>query len=141
MGPAAGGADAFLTGAAGAAITTAGAGEVLAAGAAAGFAGALDLTTGFGAGFAGGLATGADALACFGLPVVLTGPFDAAFLTGRFCFFLGCGFLAKAGLAFFFGAGLGGVFFLPTGLDLARAAGLAFPWAAFFLVLLDLLTV
>jgi hypothetical protein len=54
----------------------------------------------------------------------------------------GSGFLADAGLTFFFGAGLETGFLADADfLGLLGAAGMAFPWAAFFLMLLDLLTV
>lgn len=144
------GVGAFLAGADTTEADEAGAGGAFATGVGAGLTGVLDLASGFGADFAGVLPAG------IGFPTgALTAAFadflsaEAVFLTGRFIatfligagFLRGCGFFAGAGLVFFFGADLGDIFFLPTGLDLARAAGLAFPWAAFFLVLLDLLTV
>jgi hypothetical protein len=56
-------------------------------------------------------------------------------------FLAGCVFLAGTVFVFFFGEDLWVAFFFSAGLDFAGATGLAFPWAAFFLVLFDLLTV
>ncbi|HRH97725.1 MAG TPA: hypothetical protein PLB55_17430 [Prosthecobacter sp.] len=95
--------------------------------------------TGF---FTTGLATGAFFLAAdFWGRTFWAGFLGAAFLTGA-GFFLGCGFFTGAALAFFFGlAGLDADFLEGADLPGFRAAGLAFPRAAFWLVLLDLLTV
>lgn len=164
MGPAAGrGADGFLAGAEGsteaeieAAALEGGAGAVTGvalAGAAAGLADACGLETGFagGVGLAAGVLTSraafwTEALASgflgkegLGAGIFLTGFLGAGFLA-RSGFFLAGAFFAGADFAFFLGTGFASGFFLAAGLNLC-AAGLAFPWAAFFLMLLDLLTV
>jgi hypothetical protein len=88
------------------------------------------LTIGFGRGFF--VAT----FALAGFAAVFLTDFRGAGLA------FGSGFLADAGLTFFFGAGLETGFLADADfLGLLGAAGMAFPWAAFFLMLLDLLTV
>jgi hypothetical protein len=112
-----------------------------------------------GAALTTGLTAGGDGLGGAGLAgAVLTGGFGRTFFvafftgTGLAAGFLttflgaglafGSGFFEGAGLPCFFGAGLEAGFLAGADfLGLLGATGMAFPWAAFFLMLLDLLTV
>jgi hypothetical protein len=96
----------------------------------------LAVVTGF---LAGALLAGFLGAAGFEATFSLAGFFDVDPLAEG-DFFRSCVFFVVADFVFFFSTGFA-TLFLAAGLDLTRAAGLAFPWAAFFFVLLDLLTV
>lgn len=114
----------------------------------------FDVTALAGGIFVRGLLTTGLGVAAFFFGAVLdsflTSFFEVGFTTDFFAgagflermdFSWGKGFLIGTAPLFFFGAGFKAVFLEVTALlRVATGLGLAFPWAAFFLVLLDLLT-